>query len=151
MIKNAKNIIWVCGWFLAGTYFAVAAIGGSHTASAMALICGYIAGRTNTLLIHPDMRGRSLSAVPLDGIVRAHSTEIRKNMEYKFVSEGSGTKLEESVNELMATGWAPIGGVSVAVLRSTWKNDRNGHEESETEWVYAQAMTRTPRHRSQEQ
>lgn len=65
-------------------------------------------------------------------------------MEYKFVSEENGAKLEDAVNELMAAGWAPIGGVSVAVLRSTWQNDRKGYEESETEWVYAQAMTRTP-------
>ena len=65
-------------------------------------------------------------------------------MEYKFVSEETGTKLEEAVNALMALGWVPLGGVSVAVLRSTWENERKGYQESETEWVYAQAMTRTP-------
>lgn len=65
-------------------------------------------------------------------------------MEYKFVSKESGTKLEEAVNELMAAGWVPLGGVSVAVLHRIWQNDHKGYEESETEWVYAQAMTRTP-------
>jgi hypothetical protein len=65
-------------------------------------------------------------------------------MEYKFVSEATGIKLEESVSELMVSGWVPLGGVSVAVLRTTWQNERKGYEESETEWVYAQAMTRTP-------
>lgn len=65
-------------------------------------------------------------------------------MEYKFVSEATGTKLEESVNDLIATGWVPLGGVSVAVVHRTWENERKGYQESETEWVYAQAMTRTP-------
>lgn len=65
-------------------------------------------------------------------------------MEYKFVSEDTGTRLEEAVNELLLQGWTPIGGVSVAVLHSTWENERKGYEESQTEWVYAQAMTRTP-------
>jgi hypothetical protein len=63
-------------------------------------------------------------------------------MAYKFVSEASGTALEEAVNGLIADGWVPLGGVSVAVVRSTWTNERQGCEESETEWVYAQAMTR---------
>lgn len=56
-------------------------------------------------------------------------------MEYKFVSEASGTGLEEAVNDLMADGWVPLGGVSVAVVRSTWANERKGYEESETEWI----------------
>lgn len=65
-------------------------------------------------------------------------------MEYKFISEESGMKLEEVVNELMTSGWMPCGGVSVSVLHRTWENERKGYEESATEWVYAQAMTRNP-------
>ena len=66
-------------------------------------------------------------------------------MEYKFISEASGVELEVSVNELIADGWVPLGGVSVAVVRSTWENERKGYEESNIEWVYAQAMTRSNR------
>ncbi len=64
-------------------------------------------------------------------------------MEYKSVSEANGTSLDAAVNTLIADGWVPLGGVSVAVIRSTWENKRKGYEESETEWVYAQALTRS--------
>ena len=65
-------------------------------------------------------------------------------MEYKFVSESRGEVLELSVNNLIALGWAPLGGVSVCVVHSAIENERKGHTEHETEWCYAQAMTRTP-------
>lgn len=57
-------------------------------------------------------------------------------MEYKFVSAECGWKLEDEVNALIAKGWVPIGGVSVAVVVGIYQR--------ETEWVYAQAMTRLP-------
>ena len=65
-------------------------------------------------------------------------------MEYKLVSESHGHTLEESVNTLIRTGWVPLGGVAVAVMHSAIENDRKGCTEHETDWVYAQAMTRTP-------
>lgn len=64
-------------------------------------------------------------------------------MEYKFVSEESGWKLEDAVTALLALGWVPIGGVSVAVMSTPCQKDRKGCEEVSAEWVYAQAMTRT--------
>ncbi len=64
-------------------------------------------------------------------------------MEYKFVSEESGWKLEDAVNALMVLGWVPIGGVSVAVMSNPCNKDRKLFEELSPEWVYAQAMTRT--------
>lgn len=63
-------------------------------------------------------------------------------MEYKFVSEERGSDLEETVNRLIEQGWVPCGGVSVSVCHRTRENKRKGYEESETEWVYAQAMIR---------
>ena len=63
-------------------------------------------------------------------------------MEYKFVSEERGSTLEETVNNLIADGWKPLGGVSVCAVHHTIENERKGYTEHETEWVYAQAMTR---------
>lgn len=64
-------------------------------------------------------------------------------MEYKFVSENAGHKLEDVVNSLIGEGWIPLGGISVSGVFSSWENVRKSYPESETEWVYAQAMTRT--------
>ena len=45
MNSKTKQTLWMCAWFLAGSYFAVAAVGGSYSAAAMTLLSGYIAGR----------------------------------------------------------------------------------------------------------
>lgn len=63
-------------------------------------------------------------------------------MKYKLVSEANGHELETTVNDLILKGWIPLGGVSVAVVRNTWKNERKDYEENETEWIYAQSMRR---------
>jgi hypothetical protein len=64
-------------------------------------------------------------------------------MEYKIVSRQGDRELEAAVNELIAEGWQPLGGVSVVVLHQTWENERKGYTESDTQWVYSQAMTRS--------
>jgi hypothetical protein len=46
--EETVNTIWTVVWFLIGTYFAVAAVGGSHSAGGLALLCGYVAGRCPT-------------------------------------------------------------------------------------------------------
>lgn len=48
MKHRTKNTLWICTWMIAGTYFAVATLGGSVAAAAMTLICGFIAGRELT-------------------------------------------------------------------------------------------------------
>ena len=65
-------------------------------------------------------------------------------MEYKFVSRENGEELEEAVNESIQHGWVPIGGVSVCAVPTIIEHERKGYTEHEIEWVYAQAMTRTP-------
>ena len=64
-------------------------------------------------------------------------------MEYKFVSDETGDRLEENVNKLMRAGWVPLGGVAVAVLATSQENERKGYTEHLVEWSYSQAMTRT--------
>lgn len=64
---------------------------------------------------------------------------MEHNTEYKCVAENNRDSLEDAVNALLDEGWVTLGGVSVAVLHQTSRT-----EGFETEWVYAQAMTRTP-------
>lgn len=63
-------------------------------------------------------------------------------MEYMITEAESATELQAQVCGLVAEGWEPQGGVSVAVLHTTWTNDRKGYEESSTMWLYAQALKR---------
>lgn len=69
---------------------------------------------------------------------------MEHNTEYRCVQEDTCASLEDAVNALLDEGWVPLGGMSVAVLHTESMNDRKGYMDSTTEWVYAQAMTRTP-------
>lgn len=60
------------------------------------------------------------------------------------MSKENGMELEKTVNALIKEGWIPLGGVSVSVLYRTWEDERKGYQESAAEWIYAQAMMRTP-------
>lgn len=61
---------------------------------------------------------------------------------YRVATGASREQLEANVAGLMAEGYRPTGGVSVAVLHTTWENERKGYTESDTDWVYAQGMYR---------
>jgi hypothetical protein len=63
-------------------------------------------------------------------------------MEYKVLNERDQEILEQYVNEHLARGWVPCGGISVCSWFETWENTRKGNTESETYTRYAQAMTR---------
>jgi hypothetical protein len=67
----------------------------------------------------------------------------RANPSYRLASGGSRETLEAEVAELLHEGYRPCGGVSVAVLHMTWEDTRKGFQESETDWVYTQAMFKT--------
>lgn len=54
-------------------------------------------------------------------------------MEYKAIAATSIFALDEAVNKLIAQGWEPIGGVSIAMV------DRGKPSEK---YLYAQAMIR---------
>lgn len=61
-------------------------------------------------------------------------------MEYQVVVAGDHEKLAEKVNNLIASGWTPQGGVAVTQDSRSWENERNGYMEHETDTTYAQAM-----------
>jgi uncharacterized protein DUF1737 len=59
---------------------------------------------------------------------------------YKILEAGSAAKLEEMIAQDLAAGWALHGSVTVCGVFRTWENARKGYAESETEWLYAQAV-----------
>jgi hypothetical protein len=61
---------------------------------------------------------------------------------YRVVAASSAKALETEVSLLIAQGYLPIGGVSVAVLHREWENELKGYTESDTGWEYSQAMLR---------
>lgn len=63
-------------------------------------------------------------------------------MQYRIITEDDRHELERSVNGAIADGWIPQGGVSVSGWFSVWENDRKGYTETETNLVFAQAMTK---------
>jgi hypothetical protein len=54
-------------------------------------------------------------------------------MEYRIVKMNDLKDFSEKVNQLIAEGWTPLGGVSIAVYRTP---------DYETHHHYAQALTR---------
>lgn len=61
-------------------------------------------------------------------------------MKYQTVEKETGTALDDAVNDLIAEGWEPIGGVAIAAVFSSYENERKGYTESETNYTYMQAM-----------
>lgn len=57
---------------------------------------------------------------------------------YRIIVDDNATNLTDSVNDLLAQGWVLQGGVSL--VRYEYENARKGY--TETEWVWAQAMTK---------
>jgi hypothetical protein len=64
-------------------------------------------------------------------------------MDYKILTDSTTAGLEAKVNENIARGWVPRGGVSASAYFAHWTNERKGYEESEERAEYAQAMTST--------
>ena len=63
-------------------------------------------------------------------------------MTYAILEAGTAYKLCELVAADLAAGWKPQGGVAVCGVFRTWENARKGYTETETDWLYAQAMVR---------
>lgn len=63
-------------------------------------------------------------------------------MKYQVVLDDDCPSLETAVNELIAEGWEPLGGVTMQVVHREWENERKGYTESRTDYYYAQAMVR---------
>lgn len=63
-------------------------------------------------------------------------------MTYAILEAGSAYKLAEMVARDLASGWKLQGGVAVSGVFRTWENSRKGYVETETDWIYAQAMVR---------
>jgi len=59
---------------------------------------------------------------------------------YKILEAGSAHKLAEMVAQDLAAGWALHGSVAVSGVFRTWENSRKGYVETETDWIYAQAV-----------
>ena len=64
-------------------------------------------------------------------------------MDYKILTATSSKELAEMVNEQIAKGWFPCGGISVSAYFASWENERKGYAESVERAEYAQAMTST--------
>lgn len=63
-------------------------------------------------------------------------------MKYTILASGCHQTLEMQVNEAIGEGWTPLGGISVAQSFQSYENQRKGGFEHNTEYTYAQAMTR---------
>jgi hypothetical protein len=63
-------------------------------------------------------------------------------MKYTIVGCEDPKILEKLVNDAIADGWEPLGGVAVASCFKTWENSRKGYTESETDYTWAQAMVK---------
>lgn len=63
-------------------------------------------------------------------------------MQYMIVEAETADKMKEIVQDLIDADWRPQGGVSVVAVHYSWTNERKGHDESATEWVFYQAMKR---------
>lgn len=65
------------------------------------------------------------------------------NDRYMVVTRPTSDELMEAVNAFIhQKRWRPLGGVQLSVTHRTWENERKGHQESETEVIWAQAMVR---------
>jgi len=63
-------------------------------------------------------------------------------MEYKAVQDNNLNELSKKINKLILDGWEPFGGVGVTVLYVERENLYKGHIESNTTYLYVQAMVR---------
>jgi hypothetical protein len=68
-------------------------------------------------------------------------------MDYQILTATTAKELAALVNEQIARGWAPCGGVSASTYYAQWENERKGYTESEERTEYAQAMTSTQQSR----
>ena len=64
-------------------------------------------------------------------------------MDYQILTATTATELAALVNEQIARGWVPCGGVEATAYYASWENERDGCTESEKYTEYAQAMTST--------
>lgn len=62
-------------------------------------------------------------------------------MKYDVLIDTDKEQLAEQVNCVIAQGWEPFGGVSVSMVRYEYKT-RDGYEEEEYKFMYAQAVVR---------
>lgn len=63
-------------------------------------------------------------------------------MQYVIVGAEDAKVLDQLVNNAIADGWEPQGGVACCAVFQTWENSRKGHTESETMYTWAQAMVK---------
>ena len=63
-------------------------------------------------------------------------------MRYTILTAETPEELEAKVNEHLADGWTPCGGVDIRAYMAEWERLGKGYTESEERREYAQAMTR---------
>jgi hypothetical protein len=61
-------------------------------------------------------------------------------MKYVILGAEEAEALDKLVNDAIADGWEPLGGVAVATCFKSWENSRKGYSESQTDYTWAQAM-----------
>lgn len=64
-------------------------------------------------------------------------------MDYQILTATTAKELSGLVNEHIARGWVPCGGLASSAYFAQWDNERKGYKESEERNEYAQAMTST--------
>lgn len=63
-------------------------------------------------------------------------------MQYVILGAEDAKVLDELVNNAIADGWEPQGGVTCSGVFQSWENERKGYTESETNYTWAQAMVK---------
>ena len=63
-------------------------------------------------------------------------------MLYEILGAEDIKALEAVVRTAIADGWEPLGGVSVSSHYASWENGRKGYTESETTYIFVQAMVK---------